>query len=95
MKITVAELQEITDRLFAHLRDTEREEVEIPEDYYWMIPQGDVYDPTRDPTDLTIGQLSDDWTELIAILREDRPAIGYGFVWLSAILRIVGEKTVY
>jgi len=95
MKVSVAELRAIADCLFAHLEETGRLEIEIIEDYYWMISQEEVYDPGKDPADITVGQLTDDWSELRAILEGERPPIGHGLVWLAAILRIVGEKSVY
>lgn len=95
MNVKVAELRAIADRLFAYLEETERDEFEVSEDYYWTISKEEVYDPSKDPGDLTIGQLSDDWNELNAILKEESPPIAYALVWLSAILRNIGEKSVY
>jgi len=93
--VKVSELREIADRLFTYLEETERREFEISEDYYWSIEKDEVYDPRKDPKALTMGQLSDDWNELRDILNDESPPIGYALVWLSAILRIVGEKSVY
>jgi hypothetical protein len=95
MIIKASDLRAIADRLFAYLEETGRREVEISEDYYWAISKEEIYDPSKDPTDLTIGQLSDDWKELSAIVKGDSPPIGYALVWFSAILRAIGEKTVY
>lgn len=95
MKLKVSELRAVAESLFTYLEDTERGEVEIPEDYYWTISQEEVYDPSKDPKDLTIGQLSDDWRELSAILNGKSPPIGYALVWLSAILRNIGENSAH
>jgi hypothetical protein len=40
-----------------------------------------------------MGQLTDDWNEVQRIVRGERDAIGYGLVWLSTILRRLGEST--
>lgn len=97
MNMKVAELRAITDRLFTYLEETGRGEFEVSEDYYWVIPQEDVYDPNKDPDpkDFTIGQLSEDWDMLKALLHDDSLPIGYALVWLSSIVRIIGEKSVY
>jgi len=95
VKVKVIELRAIADRLFAYLEETGRNEFEVSDDYYWAISKEEVYDPSKDPKDLTIGQLSDDWNELGAILKEERPPIAYALVWLSAILRNIGERSVY
>lgn len=95
MKVEIAQLRAIADRLFSHLEETGRCEFEVSEDYYWSIEKEEVYDPLKDPKDLTLGQLSDDWNELNAILENESPPIGYALVWLSSVLRIIGEKSVY
>jgi hypothetical protein len=97
LNVKVSELRAIADRLFAYLEETERGEFEIPEDYYWEISKEDLYDPAKDPNpkDFGVGQLSHDWERLNAILAGDDPPIGYALVWLSAVLRAIGEKTVY
>ena len=91
----MVELQAIAHRLFAYLEETGRDEFEVSEDYYWSIEKDEVYDPLKDPKNLTMGQLSDDWNELKSILEGDSPPIGYALVWFSAILRIIGEKAAY
>lgn len=95
MKLKVSELRAVAERLFTHLEVEGHTEIEISEDYYWFICQEEVYDPSRDPKDLTIGQLSDDWRELSDILNGNSPPVGYSLVWLSSIIRIVGEKSAY
>lgn len=95
MKLKVSELRGVAEKLLTYLDDTGRAEIEICEDYYWIISQEEVYDPTQEPKDLTIGQLSDDWRELSAILSGKSPPIGYALVWFSAILRNIGEKSAH
>ena len=81
--------------LFDYLERSGRTELEISEDYYWFIGKEEAYDPLEDSAELMIGQLSEDWGRLKAILEDENPPIGYSLVWLSSILRIVGEKSVY
>ncbi len=95
MNVKVSELRAMSDLLFTYLEDSGRKEFDVPEDYYWEISKEEVYDPYKQPKDLTMGQLSDDWSRLEAILKEESPPIGYALVWLSAILRNIGEKAVY
>jgi hypothetical protein len=95
MKVTIEELQEVWHVLSTHLRESNRAVVELDHDYYWSIEKEEMYDPSRDPASLTLGQLSDDWNELQKIRSGTAPPIGYALVWLSSILRAVGEKTLY
>ena len=95
MNVKLTDLRAISDRLFTYLEETGREEFEVEDDYYWEISKEELYDPSEDPKDLTIGQLSHDWERLQAIQSEEDPPIGYALVWLASILRNVGEKSVY
>jgi len=95
MKVKLTDVKAITDRLFEHLANTGQEEFEITDDYYWEISKDQLYDPSSDPTDLAFGQLSHDWERLQAILKEEDPPVGYACVWLSSILRSLGEKSAY
>lgn len=95
MKLNTDELLEITQLLLKYLNDTERTEFEIDDDFYWWIDEDELYNPLEDPGELSLGQLSDDWARLKSIQSGDDPPIGFALVWLSAILRRVGEKTVH
>lgn len=93
MKIKLSELRAITELLYKYFEEMECDEFEITEDYYWLIPQEEVYDPSKNPHDLVIGQLYEDWDDLNGILTKGNPPVGYAFVWLSSILRFIGEKS--
>lgn len=88
-------LRAVADQLFSHLKATDRGRLEIEEDYYWFINSDEAYAPLKDPSELTLGQLEEDCRELSSILASENPPIGYALVWLSSILRRVGEKTVH
>jgi hypothetical protein len=92
MRIGIDELELVARQLFDHLRDKGIEEVSVEQDFYWNISKAQRYNPNETPNELTLGQLSDDWQELQRMLNGERDAIGYALVWLSAILRCVGEE---
>lgn len=94
MRITTDELRGISERLLAHLERNGIESVEVSEDYYWDVPTGSRYDPYKQPPELSLGQLSEDWRELHRILQGESEPISYALVWLASILRAVGEKVV-
>lgn len=93
MEITLAELKAVFLQEVDHLENLGYETIEIPVDYYWNIPQDVRYDPYKEPKKLDLGQLSDDWQELQKTLRGDRDPLTYDLVWLSTILRAIGEHT--
>lgn len=96
MKIQLSELRRAANALFDHLEQTGRTELEVTEDFYWSIPEKQLYSVYAPPpeSELTVGQLSDDWREVVKIASGQRPPLAYGLVWLSSLLRIVGSKLV-
>jgi hypothetical protein len=93
MKVSTDELRRATLLLLRHLDDTGQSEVEIDDDFYWNVPEEQRYDAYEKPEELTVGQLSDDWAEIQAILDGKRKPVGRAVVWLAAIMRRVGEKS--
>ena len=91
MKIETKELRRIFNVLVDHLEGTGQTSFDLPWDFYWEVAKEDLYNPYSEPEQLSLGQLTDDWDELVKIANQDMPPIGYALVWLSAILRAVGE----
>lgn len=93
MKVRVAELQRISQALFDHLERRGYDAVELPHDYYWEINAAQRYDPTKDPSDFTLGQISHDLERVREIASRNADPVAFALVWLSAVLRQVGEET--
>ncbi len=91
MNVELVKLREITNRLFKHLEDAGYSSVKISEASYWSIPKDELYDPYNEPSELTLGVLEEDWEQLEKILNESDDPVAYAFVWLSGILRKIGE----
>lgn len=91
MTVTLADLRQITLRLYDHL---EQRGVQPPQDYYWSIPREQRIDVTKEPTEHTLGQLSDDLNELARISTGETEPISYALVWLSSVLHELGETTI-
>lgn len=94
MKISTKKLHAALDLLMRHIESSGHGSIEISEDFYWNVPDEDRYNPYEQPTNLDLGQLSDDWKELEAIADGSSEPLGYGLVWASSILRRIGEITV-
>ena len=80
--------------LLSHLESIGVNEVDIAEDFYWDVPASSRYDQYAKPEQHTIGQISDDMSELQRMLDGTAPAVGYGLVWLAVVLRRVGETSI-
>ena len=92
MEVSVLKLRTITDKLIFHLESLGLESITIEEDFYWNLPPEEKYDVLKDPDNIDIGQLTDDWEFLQKALEEDYYPIGYDFVLLARILEVIGEK---
>ena len=90
----MVKLGEITERLLAHLRATSGDKIEVAHDFYWAVPPASAYDSYAKPTDLDVGQLEDDWSQLLRIANDEADPIGYALVWLGQVLRVIGEENV-
>jgi hypothetical protein len=94
IQVSLEDLAKAFQLILKHIETIHGRSVEISQDYYWEISEAELYDPTRDPASLSLGQLSDDWERLQQLLAGEAPPIGYAMVWLSALLRAVGQKFV-
>ena|ERR1044072_3730514 len=96
MQISISDLRAISEIIFSHVEAMGINSVNIPADYYWEIPKDQRYDPYKepDPKQFEIGQLSDDWSELQKIAEGKSEPITYALVWMSSLLKAVGEEVV-
>jgi hypothetical protein len=94
MKVNIDELQRATERVLRHMRDSGVTEVEVPHDYYWEVPAAARYDPSAEPEQLSIGQLSDDLNELRRMADNETEPLAYALVWLGSVFKAVGETVV-
>ncbi len=92
MKVKTAELRHVSDLLFEHLERNGISELEVDKDFYWNVQDDQLFSVYEKPGELTMGQLSEDWQQLQAIASGRKPPIGYGFAWLSSILRFISTK---
>jgi hypothetical protein len=94
MDANISEIRAIADKLLAHLLESGHNVVSLPHDYYWSIPKDARYNPYSRPSELTLGQISDDLNELKRIHRGETDPLSYALVWLASVLRAIGEETV-
>ena len=92
MRVTLEDLRRVTDRLYDHLAAQGHQVLEVPDVYYWSIPRDQRVNRYEQPTELTIGQTSEDWEGLRKMASGESDAIGYGLVWLGSVLREIGEQ---
>ncbi len=94
MRVCISDLRRVTEKLLAHVEQKYGPTVEIDADYYWNIPEDSRLERYEQPSELDLGQLTDDWSEIQKIVLGEKEPISYDLVWVSAILRTLGEKLV-
>ena len=94
MKVKVRDLQLVAEQLFAHLEAGGVEEIELPCDYYWNVPDEALCKVYEHPKELSIGQLSEDLRQLSRIQNGEASPVGYALVWLAAVLKCVGAQSI-
>jgi hypothetical protein len=89
---SVPELRQILSVLLDHL-EAQGAEIELSHDFYWFLDPSARRDLERDPSDPTVGQLSENLASLRSMIGS-RDVLAYGLVWAAEILRTVGEDRV-
>ncbi|MEU1881339.1 hypothetical protein ABZ470_28880 [Streptosporangium sp. NPDC020072] len=91
VEIPVEKLKDVFDLLVERI-SAGGQVVEINAEEFWSVPRDQAYDVYNEPRDLTIGALSDSWGYLDDMLSDPDRVVGYGFVWLSEVLRAIGDE---
>lgn len=86
MKVNINELQKITNLLLEKLQQSKGNEIELNSDYYWDIAIDEIYNPYNEPTTITLGQISDDLTEINRLLHSDDDIIPYDLKRLASVI---------
>jgi hypothetical protein len=86
MKVNLNDLEKIISLLIEKLRESKGNYIEIDNDYYWDIPNEDIYKPYKEPEIFTLGQLSDDLIEIERII-EGKDAVVYDLKRISCVLK--------
>lgn len=92
MNIEISQLRSVLNMLLDYIEHQGGKTVHLDADAYWFISRDTVFDPYTESTELSMGQLSDDWESLKKILDKKEDPIGYAAVWASTLLRAIGER---
>jgi hypothetical protein len=92
MTIEISKLREVISVLLDHLEEVHGGVVDLDADFFWNIPKESLYDPYQQPTELTLGQLTESWRNIESIRSDSDDVINYGLVWLADVLRAIGYQ---
>ncbi|RZA02508.1 MAG: hypothetical protein EOP47_06655 [Sphingobacteriaceae bacterium] len=88
--INIDELQKHILLLLNKLKERKGANIELENDYYWDIDSKELYNPSEEPKDLSLGQLSFDWEQIAKAKSED--LIPYDLERVSNILKALGVE---
>lgn len=92
--VSVADLRQVFEALAAHIEAVAGTEIGLSTDMFWSIPPTDLFDVHREPRELTIGQISESWDNLLAIREDPSSALSFGLVWMADVIRAIGLSVV-
>jgi len=93
-RFTTQELRDAFDVLMRHVEESHGSTIEVDADYFWSIPPDEIYDAHDQPTELTLGQLTETLDNIRSVTADSDTAVSYALVWLGDILRATGHKLV-
>lgn len=94
VRVPVDQLRRVFELLVAHTIKNAGTELTVSMDYFWSMPAPERYDVYTEPSEFTIGQVSESWENLKVMLEDESKVLGYGLVWLADVLRAVGDEAV-
>ncbi|MBT0549342.1 hypothetical protein [Riemerella anatipestifer] len=90
MKVNIETLEKITLILLSKLKEDNGKTIELNDDFYWDIPDNEIYNPYKEPKNLTLGQLSSDIERIEEAISSDS-FINYDIKIISSILRALSK----
>lgn len=88
-------LQKISNSIFDHIiNDLKISKIELKEnkDFYWEVPDDELYAVKNAQPKLDIGRLSDDWEFLKPLLHEEKQAVSLMLIHLAPLMRYLGTE---
>ncbi|MEQ4674211.1 hypothetical protein ABN063_06570 [Providencia vermicola] len=92
MKIELELLEECIMTIFHEMKSQNINTINLESDFYWNVPSESIYDIYKEPIQLDVGQLEDDYKTLCQAKEKDI-LVRHNLKSISAILRYIAEKS--
>jgi len=92
MEINKEDLKQIIDQIKLELDEWFKDNINLDDDFYWQMDSKECYRFAEEPNNFSLGQLTDDWTELLRLKTESEIPIKYDMYRLAAILKYLSES---
>lgn len=94
IRVPLVLLRQASEILLGHLENVEGGEVLLDKDFFWAIPQEQLYNLFVEPSTFTVGQLSECLTQIERVVDDPASATSYSLVWLAELLKSAGQAVV-
>jgi hypothetical protein len=94
LRIDIGQLRRAALTALDHLESSAGKSVVLEKDFFWSIPAEAMYDLDREPTELTVGQLSESWQHIADLDRDPSQGLAFHLVWLAQVLQAIGQDVV-
>lgn len=92
-QVAIADIRRIANLLLDHLESIRGPVVTLEQDYFWSIDSAERRDVYVEPTEPTIGQVSECWSNLQRGTTDPASALNYHLVCLGHVLESLGESS--
>jgi hypothetical protein len=91
-KVDIQVLREVTNRIFDFIESKlEMKSVEMPRDLYWSIHGDQLYDMSREPSDIICGSLADDYEFIVSSYKSSGNAIPLDLMHVAPVLNALAK----
>lgn len=90
MKISVSKIRDVADLAFLHLEERGIAEVDVPNILYWVISGEERFSVGDAPVEVSIGSLSDDYSDLARVLSGEQEILAMHMEQLGVLLSALG-----
>jgi hypothetical protein len=92
-RIQLLEIRELCDRTLAALEQAVDGDLDLHIDYFWSIPRAERYNVYSQPSELTVGQVSEELENLRRLAEQgDASFVPQSLRWLGSILTAIGDE---
>jgi hypothetical protein len=92
--ISIETLRRAASVLLDRLESGAGATVALDKDMFWSIPAEQRSNVYAEPTEFTIGQLSESLQNVSRVVEDPSSATSYALVWLADLLRAAGEAVI-
>lgn len=94
MVIDMKFLELVTQKLRDYFHESNIKELNINKEFYWSIYENEKYDNYKEPSNFTVGQISENIENLREIVEGKREPTIFALKWLGEILIATGETDI-